>query len=232
LGRKYPQFSRAVVGRFRTGLRPVPLDETGLPLFRTLRPLATDEQASSPPFFARNLSNKINMRTVCFLLRTGASLIRSIRQLLGVAKAERKLQFGQAYRTLEGPKRYHNIFSGVRAPTQSASLDSGFPGDPESVRDEPPRSRWLERGMLEKRAYGCVRERPGRRDAAASSRIPPARLCARTRASDRGFVPRRPLRGVCCRRPPDRPPPKHFDEGAEQFASFANNATFDFESSL
>src|SRR5271168_3720584 len=28
-----------------------PLDETGLPLFRTLRPLAEDEQASSPPFF-------------------------------------------------------------------------------------------------------------------------------------------------------------------------------------
>ena len=28
-----------------------PLDETGLPLFRTLRPLAKDEQASSPPFF-------------------------------------------------------------------------------------------------------------------------------------------------------------------------------------
>jgi predicted nucleotidyltransferase len=27
------------------------------------------------------------------------------------------------------------------------------------------------------------------------------------------------------------PPPKHFDEGAERFASFANNATFDFESS-
>ena len=29
-----------------------------------------------------------------------------------------------------------------------------------------------------------------------------------------------------------RLPPKHFDEGAERFASFANNATFDFESSL
>ena len=38
-GKKYPYFSRAVIGRFRTGLRPVPLDETGLPLFRTLRPL-------------------------------------------------------------------------------------------------------------------------------------------------------------------------------------------------
>jgi hypothetical protein len=50
-GKKYPQFSRAVIGRFRTGLRPVPLDETGLPLFRTLRPLAKDEKASSPPLF-------------------------------------------------------------------------------------------------------------------------------------------------------------------------------------
>jgi hypothetical protein len=36
-GKKYPQFSRAVIGRFRTGLRPVPL--------------AKDEQAPSPPFF-------------------------------------------------------------------------------------------------------------------------------------------------------------------------------------
>jgi hypothetical protein len=35
-----------------------------------------------------------------------------------------------------------------------------------------------------------------------------------------------------CSAPPDRLPPKHFDEGAERFASFANNATFDFESSL
>ena len=32
---------------------------------------------------------------------------------LGRSKAERKLQFGQAYRTLEGAKRYQNIFSGV-----------------------------------------------------------------------------------------------------------------------
>src|SRR5271168_1902134 len=47
-GKKYPQFSQAVIGRFRTGLRTVSLDETGLPLFRPLRPLAEDDQASSP----------------------------------------------------------------------------------------------------------------------------------------------------------------------------------------
>ena len=37
--------------RVRTGLRPVPLDETGLPLFRILRPLFADErlaQRSNP----------------------------------------------------------------------------------------------------------------------------------------------------------------------------------------
>src|ERR1700675_346892 len=32
--------------RFHTSLRPVPLDETGLPLFRTRRPLSADEQVS------------------------------------------------------------------------------------------------------------------------------------------------------------------------------------------
>jgi hypothetical protein len=40
------------------------------------------------PFSARNLSSEINMITVCFLLRTGASLIRSIRWLLGVAQSK------------------------------------------------------------------------------------------------------------------------------------------------
>jgi hypothetical protein len=39
-GKKYPQFSRA---GSTPALRPVPLDETGLPLFRTLRPLSADE---------------------------------------------------------------------------------------------------------------------------------------------------------------------------------------------
>jgi hypothetical protein len=61
-----------------------------------------------------------------------------------------------------------------------------------------------ERGALEKRAYGRVRERPGRRDTAVSSRTPPARLCAGTRPSDRGFVRRRPLRAsVVADRPID-----------------------------
>src|ERR1700758_2542525 len=39
------------LGRVRPGLRPAPLDETGLPLFRTLGPLSEDDQASSPLFF-------------------------------------------------------------------------------------------------------------------------------------------------------------------------------------
>ena len=94
------------------------------------------------------------------------------------------------------------------------------------------RGSWSGTGHARKARIWSRPRRPGRRDTAASSRIPSARLCAGTRASDRGFLPRRPLKGVCCRRPPDRLPPKHFDEGAERFASFANNATFDFESSL
>ena len=47
---------------------PSPLDETGLPLFRTLKPLSEDDQASSPLFSIRMLSSHINMITVCFLL--------------------------------------------------------------------------------------------------------------------------------------------------------------------
>src|SRR5271156_2457916 len=59
--------------RFHTSLRPVPLDEKGLPLFRTRRPLSAD--VTSPHFRLRhainsaaNLFSKINVIAFGFLL--------------------------------------------------------------------------------------------------------------------------------------------------------------------
>jgi hypothetical protein len=44
-----------------------PWMKRALPLFRTLKPLSEDRQASSPLYSIRNLSSHINMITVCFL---------------------------------------------------------------------------------------------------------------------------------------------------------------------